>query len=480
MSVDNKYDAIIIGAGIGGLTCGTYLAKKGMKTLIVERHHTVGGYCGSFKRKNFVFDIGIHSLPDCGEYGRIPKVLKELDINNDVEILRTKINDIVISPDYKIEFQTKVDDIKDVLTKNFKKESKGINEFINFLMSKSFIEIYAELYNKPFSCLLEKYFKDEKLKSILKAFLGNLGLPSHLASGVTSAILYRDHLLNGGYYVKGGMQNLSNKVANKFVEYGGKLMLSNEVKTIVVKKGLATGIVLESGAEKFGRYIISNGDMRNTYLTLLKTKVSQKTKRNVNKLMPASSAFVVYMGFKGKLSDNFNIFSGLWYMNNYKVDKFYDDITKTKVDEKAQHIFLSSPSMKDESLAPRGKESLFLTLWAPYKSKKYWEDSKNKITQNMIEQINKIIPNFKDKIEFFEDASPQTFEKYTLNYKGSIRGWSQGIQNKFNEVVSIQSKIENLFFVGHWVVKNAPGGISMAMTSGYNVAKLILKKAGGL
>lgn len=58
----DAYDAVIIGAGIGGLVCGCYLAKAGMKVLIAEHHHKPGGYCTSFKRRGFTFDAAAHSL----------------------------------------------------------------------------------------------------------------------------------------------------------------------------------------------------------------------------------------------------------------------------------------------------------------------------------------------------------------------------------------------------------------------------------
>ncbi|HDY75934.1 MAG TPA: NAD(P)/FAD-dependent oxidoreductase, partial [Candidatus Marinimicrobia bacterium] len=56
----NTYDAVIIGAGIGGLVCGCYLAKAGMKVLIAEQHSKPGGYCTSFRRKGFTFDAAPH------------------------------------------------------------------------------------------------------------------------------------------------------------------------------------------------------------------------------------------------------------------------------------------------------------------------------------------------------------------------------------------------------------------------------------
>ncbi len=58
----NAYDAAIIGAGLGGLVCGCYLAKAGMKVLIVEKHFKPGGYCTTFKRKDFTFDAAAHSF----------------------------------------------------------------------------------------------------------------------------------------------------------------------------------------------------------------------------------------------------------------------------------------------------------------------------------------------------------------------------------------------------------------------------------
>lgn len=57
MSNKDMYDAIIIGAGISGLVCGCYIAKAGMKVLIAEQHYKPWGYCTSFKRQGFTFDV---------------------------------------------------------------------------------------------------------------------------------------------------------------------------------------------------------------------------------------------------------------------------------------------------------------------------------------------------------------------------------------------------------------------------------------
>src|SRR3989304_10187554 len=101
---ENSYDAIIIGAGIGGLVCGCYLAKAGMKVLIVEQHYQPGGYCTSFKRKGFVFDAAAHSFGSCREGGNMRMILESLDLYQKLKIKKLDHSDIIIAPDYKITF----------------------------------------------------------------------------------------------------------------------------------------------------------------------------------------------------------------------------------------------------------------------------------------------------------------------------------------------------------------------------------------
>ena len=57
-----SYDAIIIGSGLGGLSCGSYLAINGWKVLVLEKHSIPGGYASSFKRGDFTFDVGLHMI----------------------------------------------------------------------------------------------------------------------------------------------------------------------------------------------------------------------------------------------------------------------------------------------------------------------------------------------------------------------------------------------------------------------------------
>ena len=178
MSSKYDYDAVIIGAGISGLVCGCYLAKAGMKVLIVEKNAKPGGYCTSFTRGEFQFDACVHSLGSLREGGNIRTILKELDIETRLKIKRHDPSDIIIAPDYKIHFWNNLDKTIQEFQDNFPREVKKIKEFFNYINDCEGTSLIS-LRSITFQTLLDRYFRDDKIKAILSLpLLGNAGLPA--------------------------------------------------------------------------------------------------------------------------------------------------------------------------------------------------------------------------------------------------------------------------------------------------------------
>jgi prolycopene isomerase len=82
-----KYDVIVIGAGMGGLTAATLLAKEGCKTLLLEKENQVGGYVVSFKRDGFTFDATGAFVGGCQEGGELHRILEEMGIHEKVQFI---------------------------------------------------------------------------------------------------------------------------------------------------------------------------------------------------------------------------------------------------------------------------------------------------------------------------------------------------------------------------------------------------------
>ena len=135
----NDYDAVIIGAGIGGLVCGCYLAKAGMKVLIAEQHFKPGGYCTSFKRKGFTFDAAADCFGAYRKSGITRKVFEDLGIDRKLNIIRFDPPSIILTPDYRIPFWNDLEKTIKEFQTTFPEESNNIHHFFYFL---SFLLFY--------------------------------------------------------------------------------------------------------------------------------------------------------------------------------------------------------------------------------------------------------------------------------------------------------------------------------------------------
>ena len=83
-----KYNTIIIGGGLAGLTAGATLSKFGKKVLLLEQHFKPGGCATTFKRGDFIVEVGLHEMSGMAEHGAIPQIFDLLEVNKAIDLLR--------------------------------------------------------------------------------------------------------------------------------------------------------------------------------------------------------------------------------------------------------------------------------------------------------------------------------------------------------------------------------------------------------
>lgn len=459
-------DATIIGAGIGGLVCGCYLARAGKKVLIAEQHHKPGGYCTSFKRQGFIFDAAAHSLGGF-KYGNFGKIFDDLELNKKVRMKQIDPSNIIITPDYRVSFWADLDRTIEDLQISFPNESNSIRNFFCFLLKSDSKSSTPAMKSWTFKDLLDKYFNDDKLKAILCfPLLGNGGLPPSLMSAFIGAKMFREYLLDGGYYPEGGMQTLSDALAERFKEFGGELRLSSLVTKIKTKDNRVTGIILEKGDFVPSRYVISNCDARQTFLSLLDRRIiSQDFLNKINTMLPSLSAFILYLGVNDSLYDSLKPGSNIWIAPQYNLDSAYISTQKGHCEEIGGYLLHISLN----------RNTLLALMNAPFKTKGYWIKNKRKISESFVERISSdVIPGLSNHITYHDAATPYTLYRYTLNYKGAAFGWacipSQLALTDFRK----PSFVQGLYLAGHWATKGL--GIPGVVYVGYDTAKMILRK----
>lgn len=471
MSSIHDYDVIIVGGGIGGLVCGSYLAKEGMNVLIIEKNTRPGGYCTSFVRKNFVFDSCVHAFGSCSPSEPFAQILNELDVN--IKIARANPSDIVIAPDYEFKVYNDIDENLYQLSRCFPKENKLKNFFL--LLDKSGIQLYFSLKNRTFKELLDEYFISSKIKAAFGIFLANCGISPSKASAFFGVIFLKSFVFNGGYYPAGGMQKFSNSLVKSFVNYGGSIFYSKEVKKIKFNGNNTNEVLLNNGQKLSSNIIVSNIDARYTFLKLIgRENINHEFVAGLEKLLPTSSAFIVYLGLKEFKERPFEDTLGIWKMpDDYNIEKTLDLPLRNKFSND-EFVFCSLPMSTDSENRKKINNTMRLIVNAPFKEKEYWNKNRNIYTEELINRAHSILPDLKSHIILRESATPQTLYSYTNNYKGAMCGWLN-TESQNNSDLLRNHKVNKLYLVGHWLPeKYGQGGIVMVAYSGKRTAKKIL------
>jgi len=470
----DQYDVIIIGAGIGGLVCGCYLAKAGLKVLIIEKNNKVGGYVQSFERDGFVFDTGVHSLEDIEKEGILGGVIKDLNLFKYVNFYKKKITDTFIFSNNKVNFFNNIDETTDELKNIFKEDSNNINQFFKFLKNSSEITFF-KFRNKPFLEIVNTFFKNQKLKFIFLTLMRNLGVPSSKISATTALIFLKKYLLDGGYYPKGGMQNFSNALFFTLKDLGGNIIFDAIAKKITRNKDKELYYIeMDKDTKFFSKKIVCAGDISYAIKYLLSSfKLPQKIFRQLDDMKTTLSVFITYIGVNKNLRKEVGNDSTIWILDNNtkNIDKEFEKVYLGKIllDNKVKMVGFG-PINTNEN-----KDNIYIIKTAKYDD--IWLQKNNDIiAYSVIQEVeNSLGLNLSSYIKIITTSTPYTLYKYTLNKNGAIHGWIPSPKQIHPYLIIKELGNENIYFVGHWVTGFGQGGIPWVIITVLNVLKKILR-----
>jgi len=382
-----------------------------------------------------------------------------------------------MTPDYTVEIRTNRDALLEEFQSKFPKEQVGIRKLFDFMAETDAMTLYVKLKRGTFGQLMDQYLKDWKLKAILGILLGNIGLPSSRASALSGVFLFREFVFDGGYYPKGGMQAFCDALVERFREYGGTVSFLTPVTGIDVERGSVKGVFVKGDRFVRCRYVISTADPFQTFGRLVRGyQLNGRLSQQLQRSEASISAFMLYVGTRKSIHEAVKYHCCTWYYPGYDIDQCYLNWLEGRPEFDKGFIFASYPSFHDKELAPPGKDAIQFIVGAPYVDRGYWESRKEGIADQIVERAEAFIPGLSKNIELRMIATPMTLVKYTGNHRGAMYGWAstpeQVAENRFPE----QTPVRGLFLSGHWAGPPAgQGGIPMAVYSGRNVARLIVR-----
>lgn len=466
--LSNEYDAIIIGAGISGLVCGCYLAKAGLKTLIIEKNASPGGYCTSFNRHGYFFDACVHGLSSLRQGGILNKVVSELELYHNIEFHRHNPSDTIYTNEFKIQIYSEIDKTISEFQRIFPLEKEQINNFFTFIKSG----VFSPIRNKTYYNLLNSFFSDAKLKAIFSMIIIQLlGYNPYRVSAMVACLLLREFILDGGYYPLNGIKDLPECLAQTYKRNSGTLLF-NTTAQIISGTNNNSMTIRTNPRELFkSKYIVSACDLKQTFFKLIsKTQSNFGSKKLINSLKPSLSAFIVYLGLNYDDEIKKNLRSNIWFFQNLNMCTFMKGLNMCHPNA----MVITCPTSKGIT-SKHNHLSLSLATIVPYRNNAFWNiANRNKLELQLINSAEMIFPGLSKNIKVKFNACPTTLYNWTRNYKGAAFGWA-GIPNQFgNPEISQKTTVPNLFVTGHW--SNLGGGIASVVNCGKTTASQILKK----
>ena len=481
---ENEYDAIIIGSGLGGLSCAAAFAKQGFKPLVIEQHTKVGGYATTFMRPGgFVFDVSLHSttvgerngihnlIPGFPEIEEIefephPNLYRAIFPDYDIKVpqknITAYINHLIeLFPEEKTGIEGIFEDMEGIRNEIWKFSSAGGK--VNMDTFQQDFPYLVKSINRPWGSLVDARITNPKLKTIVSSLWVYYGLPPSKLSPYYYAMPTYGYLKNGGYYPKGKSQKISDAFEKFIAGHGGKVTTGSRVEKILTRNNTAYGVVTDDGKEFTAKVVISNANTFDTFNKLLDDKsVMNEYLARMEKLSVSLSSFQVFLGLKKDLVKETGITdTEIFYNTGYDGDAEYDSMKKADLEKGGYTVTLYDNVYKGYS--PEGKNTVnILTLqgfdhWEKYKddyfknNKEDYNKEKERMADILIDKAERtLLPGLRDAIEVKEIGTPLTNMRYTSNYKGAIYGFDQTLDNSGNNRLGHPTPVKNLYLSGAW------------------------------
>ncbi|WP_339905309.1 NAD(P)-binding protein [uncultured Cyclobacterium sp.] len=255
-----KYNTIIIGGGLAGLTAGATLSKFGKKVLLLEQHHKPGGCATTFKRGDLIIEVGLHEMSGLAENSKLMNLLKMLNVDKNVQFQQVPEFYAVLSDKKDFVFPHGFEAATKALIDRYPEDEKGIKRFIKLiagvrkegvslprtpLKRKLIYPLMPLLYpnlveasRHTVGSWLDKYITNENAKLDLVAHIGYWGDDPYTLSMFYYSMPFSGFIENGGHFIKGGSQQLSDHLAAYIEKQGGSVLLGQKAEKIVTENGL--------------------------------------------------------------------------------------------------------------------------------------------------------------------------------------------------------------------------------------------------
>jgi len=517
-----RYDVIIIGAGLSGLSAASLLAKSGLKVAVLEKGDSPGGTCGIFKRmignETAVFEKGAAMLYGFGKHGFNAHRFLFNCLEEPIEMIKHDLLYVVHYNGKTIRFHTDVDHFITELSDIFPTQAKNIRRFYKD-MQKCYHHVISETPNystpdtmnpkeglkgilrHPISYLrflsylnisakklLSKYFSDPEILHFFDKLTSTYCYATlEEAPAILASVMFVDNHEGGSYYPAGSTLFLPGKLEKVIEEHGGDMYYGCEVCEVLFEEandtdlipssisGIPCGVLLKDGRRLYADNVIYSGTVWNLYGKLLSKIALTEKEEKWTAQIPTYPSVVLYALVDKNVIPPDTAPIEMLAANPEAIDESEITVYILSIDDHTlcdadKHVVMAiGPSFREWGKCECNNHNCM-----DDKKQYCYRNQKKEETGRLLSVLEKRFPGFNHGLIYCELATPQTIERYTMKNGGAAAGPKQMLGQHMLLRQPIRTRFENLYVCGESTTMGT--GTPTVTTSGIAAANAILEK----
>jgi all-trans-retinol 13,14-reductase len=487
-SLPVKWDVVVIGSGVGGLSAAAILGQLGKRVLVLEQHHTPGGMTLSFRHEAWSWDIGLHVVGEVGPAALPGRVLSALTGDRlQWTPIRGAYDRIELPDGNSVDIPGSLTGLRENLEHAFPAEVNGIRNYLERMresanamrdyfvaraitpwMRRSGNGADRDLALASTAEVHASVTLDPRLRTVLGLQWGFYGTPPSRSAFGVHALLAR-HFSRGAYYPRGGSMSIVTALAQTVAEGGGWTRVGADVEQILARHGRIEGVRLASGEEIHAPVVIGAAGAINTVQLLPEDERKQEWAASIAALPPSCGHICVNVGFRGDIRA-----AGASETNRWLVGELDEGIWD--LERPRPIVYVSFPSLKDGidhgSPAHHTAELVALTHNQPF-ARWAGRDAANagpeydaltrRISDTLLSRLYKRMPKLAPLVAYSDLYTPVATAKWVRGVRGASYGLELSRERFLNPWLRPRTPLRGLYLAGSDV---AVVGIVGAMMGG--------------